>query len=289
MRVGTIILVKFATFLIVLSLGLPLPLQAGTFWQDGFENPMTPNWDTSACSGGAVNPGPQNGCNPRISTTIAHSGSRSLMADYSQCPTQTTGYGCGTFMDRTHPATTEVWTRFYSYTAPGFQYWPTNEAKRFFHKATNVTSDIIQDHWYGNPAGGFSTEQQVTNTGAPCKPNDSACIYGPNVGSVPLNNGQWYCIETHVKNNTAGQANGTLEMWVNGTQTVGYYNRELFGKDDNGVVIPIPQFSILRLYTQNSIGLMYYDDFAVGDTRIGCSISAIDTIPPSTPSGLIIR
>jgi len=28
--------------------------------------------------------------------------------------------------------------------------------------------------------------------------------------------GSWYCIETHVRLNDAGQSNGVFEMWING-------------------------------------------------------------------------
>ena len=282
MRVGSVTFGQIATFLILLSLGLPIPSQAATFWDDGFENHLTPNWDTGSCGGS-----PQDGCNPVISTDVAHSGTHSLKGNYL-CPGAENGITpCGAFYDRQHTPTNEIWTRFYSYTV-NFVNSPV-ETKRFFHKSGNSPSNVLVDHWWGSRSGGLSTERQVITSLAPCNAGDDACIYYSNVASKPLNDGQWYCIESHVKNNTAGQANGTIEMWVDGTQTVGYYNRELFGGPN-----PIPQYSALRIYVQSGYGLMYYDDFAVGDTRIGCGVGqspaqGADITPPSAPAGLTVR
>jgi|CXWL01.1.fsa_nt_gi hypothetical protein len=273
MRVETVTFGQIAALLIVLSLGLPTPSQATTFWEDGFENHLTPNWDTSACTGGAT--GPQDGCNPSISTDIAHSGTHSLKGTYT-CTYLPRG-GCGTFYDRTHAPSSEMWTRVYYYTV-GFTY-DSVETKHYFHKTIDVAADFIPfDHWFGSRQSAISSESQLPD-GPPCLPNDVSCNYTHNLANIPLNNNQWYCIETHVKENTAGQANGMVEQWVDGVQTVGYYGRTFHAN-------PIPQYSILRIYVQAGHGLMYYDDLAVGNTRIGCTA---DTIAPDAPLGLKVQ
>lgn len=233
---------------------------AVVYWTEDFENHLWTGsngnpWDTSACTGS-----PQDGCNGSISTDVAHSGTHSFKGDYT-CPGSEDGLTqCGTFYDRGHTPTTEVYTRVYYYTI-GFTYSPV-ETKHWFHKANNTTSDVIADNWNSERNIGLSTEQQIADTGAPCKPGDTACIYAENVGSVPLNDGQWYCIETHFKSNTAGNSDGVVEVWVDGVRTVNYTGRSIFATP--------PNFEIFRIYVQHGHGLMYYDDLAVGNTRIGC-------------------
>lgn len=252
--------------LLIFSTLFPNYSEAAVFWEESFENHLTPNWDTGAC--GSVS---QDGCNGRISTDVAHSGTHSFKGDYT-CAGASNGGQCGTFYDRFHPPTSEIWTRVY-YRTVGFVYSPI-ETKHWFHKAYNSMSDVIADHWSSGRSMGLSTERQIPE-GPPCKVGDTACIYSENVSSKPLDDDRWYCIETHVKNNTAGQANGVLEMWVDGTQTVRYTGRKLFDS-------PIPQFEIFRIYVQHGYGKMYYDDLAVGDTRIGCGPG--NSIPPSGPA-----
>jgi hypothetical protein len=282
MRVGTVTFAQLAAPLIVLSLWFPISSQAATFWEESFENHLTPNWDTGACENMGITPAPQDGCNPKISTDVAHSGTHSLKGTYT-----VSGGQNGTFYDRAHTPTTEVWTRFYYYTV-GFTYF-SNETKHFFHKADNSVRDFLVDNWYSSRELSWGSESQLPGP-PPCKSGGVSCNYLRNMASVPLNDNQWYCVESHVKENTLGQANGMLELWINGAQTVGYYGREF---SDN----PIPQFATLRIYVQNGSGLMYYDDFAVGDTRIGCGpgqtqaggIGAPDVAPPRAPSGLRLQ
>ncbi|MEK7762052.1 MAG: hypothetical protein AAB433_10755 [Nitrospirota bacterium] len=282
MRVGTLTFSQIAALLIVLSLGFPTPSQAVTFWDESFEGHLTPNWDTSGCTNGAVSPGPLDGCNPRISTDIAHTGTKSLKGDYNSGGTD--GLcgrgGCGTFYDRAHPGTTDVWTRFYYYTV-GFTYYSV-ETKHFFHKAHNTIRDFLVSNWNGSREFTLNSESQLPAP-PPCRSGDASCNYYANMGHVSMADGRWYCVETHVKENSVGSANGSLEMWIDGVQTTGYYNRQFTDS-------PVPLFDILRIYVQAGTGLMYYDDFAVGDTRIGCDVgqspASTDITPPATPEGL---
>jgi hypothetical protein len=63
-----------------------------------------------------------------------------------------------------------------------------------------------------------------------------------------------------------------VELWIDGVQTVKYTGRPIaFGSAG--------AYDIVRMYAQYGQGDRYIDDFAVGDTRIGCSAS-----PPSTPT-----
>src|SRR5262249_22918108 len=107
--------------------------------------------------------------------------------------------------------------------------------------------------------------------------------YSPQPATNPnFQSAQWYCIETHMKMNDPGQANGILEIFVNGVQALSYQNRTFVASNES----PYPGYDFVRFYTQIGHGIRYIDDLAVGNTRIGCGSSGGDTTPPSVPIGV---
>lgn len=288
MRVGTSNFGQIAPFLIVLSLGLPIASEAGVFWTEDFENHLTPNWDTSACGGS-----PQDGCNAVISTAQAYSGTKSLRGDYTttDClhpfPTYVT---CGTYYDRYFTPSSEVYFRFY-YRTTGFIYDSTT-TKHLYLANGIYYPDVVLKHEYG--AGNFSME--IEGDYDACPNRLDSCLYRENLTTRNTGNDQWYCIEGHVKYNTPGVQDGVLELWVDGTQTMSYTTLYMRGgSTNNGAVGSATNssqatMSYIRPYVQWGYGQMYYDDLAVGNTRIGCSGNQpSDITPPSTPSGLSVR
>ncbi len=205
------------------------------FWEDNFENHLTPNWDTASCTG--VFPGPLDGCNPSISTDFAFSGTHSLKSTFP-----------GTWLDR-----------------------PFNAS--VFPNGT--IGMVAQGAWLG---GIFDTRN-----------------YFANVGNGAVTNGQWYCIEEHLKMSGPGQSNGVIEVWKNGVQILSYTNLQLNGP--NSINPPgctslcnssQTTMTYLRHYAHEpSQGARYIDNLAVGTTRIGCSGAPTpDTTPPAVPTGL---
>ncbi|MGQ0702379.1 MAG: hypothetical protein ACT4PM_04510 [Gemmatimonadales bacterium] len=96
--------------------------------------------------------------------------------------------------------------------------------------------------------------------------------------------GQWYCVESHVRLNTAGQSDGVFELWINdaleaqrtGLNWVGGYSaygiNSVFFENywNNGS--PVAQER-------------YFDDIVVSTQRVGCSsVSA----PPSPSSPTLV-
>ena len=70
-------------------------------------------------------------------------------------------------------------------------------------------------------------------------PAYDSCPYYPNMARVPLSDNRWYCIETHLKMNTPGVANGVIELFITPvggatTQTHGYYAQKFRGPVPNG-------------------------------------------------------
>jgi len=290
MRMRNVTIGRIAALMFVLALALPITSQAGVFWDEDFENHLTPNWDTGACG---VNMGwspasPQDGCNPYISTNWAHNMTHSLLSDFSSAfPYRSdggTGIGTrGTYIDRFHQLTDDVWVRFYWH-GVNFVSYSGSVSKLFYNKTNDGVDLVTFGTWYGGYDFTPTTYNSASATFCPTTNRlDTACNWWPNLGSNrPLNNGGVYCVETHINHGTVGRSDGIVEVWVDGQQTTRY----------TGVAIRSSggQYNHITLYTQAGDGLRYIDNFAVGNTRIGCSgLPSSNITPPAAPTGLTVR
>ncbi|MDF0643656.1 MAG: hypothetical protein P0111_06465 [Nitrospira sp.] len=288
MRIGGRTLLAAAALILGIFSGSET--QAGVYFEEGFEGTLTPNWSTDSCSYMGIS-SPANGCNPSISSDMPHSGSKSLKGNYTgTCAVAgTPGADCGVWAFRSYGPTDDLWLRFWYRTA-NFTYNFSNTKNVYLNTSSTGVPNGVWEHVYGSREISF-TMQNVVET---CPSGSTVtCVYLPNVSSVPLSDNQWYCIETHNKMNTPGQANGVIEAFVNGVQTVGYYNRTFRGTSSNGAPSgnsSTAQFNGLKIFVQAGSGYMYYDDFAAGNTRIGCgAATAQDVTAPASPSGLRIQ
>lgn len=257
------------------------PAQAATFWTDTFENHLWTGsngnpWDTSACASSSPD-----GCapGPIISTDFAKFGTHSLK---SVTP--------GTYIDRFFgTSTTELWTRYYIYlfnyvanqtAGMKIQYYATQNTLRSY---PNFYAHIFPGNSVGIVAQGVWQNGVFTTTN-----------YMANVGSGTLANGQWYCIEEHLKMSGPGQANGVIEAWKDGVQIISYPAIQLNGPNDinpAGCTILCNSSNTTMTYLRHydhepSQGARYIDDLTVGNTRIGCGGSPPppDTTPPPVPN-----
>jgi hypothetical protein len=235
------------------------PSPAAVFWEEDFESDLATHWITSDPAWS----------NPFVSTELPHEGASSLKEIF-------TGRDSGNFMDRYHPAVEEAWTRFYYYTE-GFTYDPV-VTKLFYHQAdlpnSGYPSFVGLNMWGGNElaiAGQKVWEACGSDGSGPVNNGDDSCNYYPNAGHVPFTDNQWFCVETHIKMNTPGTADGVLELFVNGTQTLDYRNRTFrqpqVAATGNSAAA---QLNMIRIYVQSGVGTRYLDQFAVGPSRIGC-------------------
>jgi hypothetical protein len=257
------------------------------FWQDDFEAPTNlGNWDRSSVS------------MPYVSSSLPYQGLQSLRLDFI-------GPTGGGFMERYHPNVDEIYTRFYTQTN-AFTYEPSTGTKRF--ENVNLNSQyVLPSFWWEHLFGSRELSVVGQVVAEPCAstghPAYDSCNYYANIARVPLNDNQWYCIETHLKMNTPGVANGVIELWIDGVQTMSYTGRTFRGPS---VSHPsgnssLTTFNAIRLYRQAGVGTMWYDTFAVGSTRIGCSAGSAPpasappasppstTSPPNAPTGVTIR
>lgn len=218
-----------------------------------------------------------------VSTDVAHSGSKSLKGTYNAAWSDPNPQINTVGIYKGITASTEVYVRYWYYTS-GFTY-ASPSTKHIYYKGTPGAPNGVSVHGYGSRELGFAVQ-----TSADC--GYTACAFlTPNMASRPLADNTWYCIEEHFKLNTPGQANGMIELWVDGTQTLGSYNREFKGTAVSGTNGNSSNmvFDNLEIYKQNGHGSMYYDQFTAATTRIGCGSAPPppkDTTPPSIPTSL---
>ena len=119
---------------------------------------------------------------------------------------------------------------------------------------------------------------------------------------VPVTSGKWDQIEFEWKLNTPGQADGLLRFWIDGVLRIEALNKEWRGPTPTsvhpiyGTLCPTPSNVSIKntqIYAQCGIGNVWYDRFAVANTRIGLVNGTpppppppVDTQAPSIPASL---
>ena len=164
---------------------------------------------------------------------------------------------CGGATDRSFPGTTDLWSRFYIRLSPGFA---TNYVSTKVMRPT--TNGVLSGWWaffWGSQELSLSMQNYPTI-------GDAVNFY-PNVGdgSVP-SDGSWVCIETRIKLNAVGQADGVIEAYKNGVQFTNYTGLE-FRKVSQGSQNDV--FTYNSLFRQGGLGTINYDRLAFGNERIG--------------------
>lgn len=271
---NTVRLLLTSLVVILANAILPVVAHATIDWDEGFEYASNATMDTvwsSSCPGndGIIRP---TGTRPRT-------GSKSLELTFRGHQGITPGYqSC--YKDRllAAPTTGTLYTRFWMY-MDNFTVDETT-SKITLHPSYN--GDAFTTMWwvmmFGSPNFSVSIQKNWTPPGT----SDSVeNIYGPN---IPQN--QWVCLETRLTYATPGQQNGVVQAWINGTQVTNRTNVWMDRAGQQSV------FRGVRTYTQDGVGTIFYDDYAVSrDARIGCggTTTQTDTTPPATPSGFTAR
>jgi len=269
--------------------------QAAVFFDDSFEGatPEASGWSFTQgwCYYNAparTNPCPE----IDISTDVAYAGSKSIKGTYKAEWSDPNPQQHTQAILRKFPATTDIYVRYY-YRTNKFTYSAAAGTKHIYYKSIpNTNPNFFSINWFGSRELGFAG-QIVADTCPNGSPPYGSCNYYPNVASVPLNDNVWYCIEEHIKMNTPGVEDGALEIWVNGVRTLGYYSERFRGSQVNGPSgnSSNTYFDFIEIYKQNGDGLMYYDQVAVGNTRIGCTAGSTpqDITAPASPTGITVR
>ena len=269
----------FLLFLVIMTaLSLaPMLSHAAVFWDDEMEegtSGFSPAYMASTMIPNGI---------MAYDTSVKFSGAGSIRLNYPPaCQTLTTQNQCGGAATRSFPLTDNVYRRVYfrmsglgpNTTASGL--FETSVSA--FTKMLRLVSDGLNRDWWamgccGSKRFGFAAEN--------VPPGQALDLYS----SISLADNRWYCIETHEQLNTPGVANGIAEAWVDGARVLSRTNvmYRLAGNTN--------LWKTVGIFRQIGAGNMWWDRYAVGDTRIGCSGSSgqTDTTPPANPSGASVR
>ncbi len=169
---------------------------------------------------------------------------------------------------------TELWTRHW-------EYWATTtvataDKNGFPHHGARVRHSWDGDREYEAMIDGsgncWSDGTHYSMQLNPDPAGKAACAVSHY--DVVANKGAWHCIESHMKLNSAGAANGVLEMYVDGSSTPSATTSSAnFGSNPLG----IGSLSFVSNATggngswPSSTNYRYIDDVAWSTSRIGCN------------------
>jgi len=241
-----------------------------------------------------------------FTTERAHSGTKSFKADYSNCCQDFTATpnadACN--LEELAPTTNmkllEIWVRFWRYTH-NYGMNPNAGANKQIYFHTNgygLPNAIIYDYnaLAGSPPGNIGWSFQNTidawdNRGlGPFVPNYNGGWYaGPNLGASAFIPDRWQCYEAHLKFNTitngVPNSDGVAETWIDGTLVSRYVNWRMQPAAGSGGALAYWGPFIMYRQGASQGSIVYFDDIAMGDERIGCG--AIAPPPaPNAPTGI---
>lgn len=176
----------------------------------------------------------------------------------------------------------EIYWRYYVRYQSGWSGGGGNKMSRAtsFVSASSWAQSMIAHVWSAgqsqqylasDPASGTSTSGTVLTTTY----NDFPHLrwLGMARGTNPLfsstNVGKWYCVESHVRWNDAGSANGIFETWIDGTLDSRRTGLNWVGSYANYGMNAV----YLENYWNNGSPKQqsrYFDNFIVSTTKIGC-------------------
>lgn len=266
-----------------------LCLLAGTahatvFWDDEMEDAST-HFNASGFLLGTLVPAGT----VTFDTSVKFSGSGSIRLNYpANCLTDTTVGQCGGAASAPFTPTDDLWMRLYfrmSGLGPN-----TTSTGRFIPAITAYTKMMKTQNGTTYPRSWSSMGQNNTNYGIGYENVPSFGHARAIFSSFSFANDQWYCLETHQKMNTV--VNGTFipdgisQQYVDGVLVSNVSDLLL----RNTATSPTAQWTEVGIFRQVGAGNIWYDKWAVGDTRIGCSgtVTPPDTTPPSPPTSPVV-
>jgi hypothetical protein len=159
-------------------------------------------------------------------------------------------------------------------------------AKQHYWKLNGATGypSFVFGSFQSTPYWQIGSQQNPAIT-CPNGSVDVACNNYANLAQISMLDGQWHCVESHIKLNTVGMSDGQLDVWIDGTHTVGLTGNWRSSLSSTA------EFVSFETYRQGSDNMYRYeDDDVVATTRIGCAGSpSVDSMPPKSPRGLRVQ
>ena len=214
-------------------------------------------------------------------TAVKFSGAGSIRLNYPAiCQTLTTNNQCGGSLSESFPLTNDLYERAYfrmSGTGPDPTISGLFETGAAATKMQKFQSDILGGlfarGWMVMPYRGKNGVMSLENV-----PTTGAATNVPT--SFTFGDNRWYCIEMRQKMNTPGENDGIIQVWIDGTQVA--LRTDINWRRAGSNV----QWSNVSLFRQIGAGNIWFDRFAVGNTRIGCigNPPPVDTTRPTPPT-----
>ena len=227
------------------------------YWDEDFEGNLTDNWGVNQCFaglGGQSSPF-TNGCNPRIDSSQKHSGSNSVLCDYTGEIYDDGGAGAyGIFINRSFTATQDLWVRFYWYTISPYGYYTGNGiAKIMIFGNPNRNWDLVLVNKWDNSFS-FIIEDKINGLGQTLTSNQDGSDISHDV---------WHLVELNINAGSKGNSDGVVRLWVDNTLRLSYTNVPIVASGN-----PDPTTSSFM-----EIGCQAAGDYALDGSDIGNTIN----------------
>jgi len=182
----------------------------------------------------------------------------------------------------------EIYWRIYFKLQEGFVGYPDKLTRATIFAGSGRQQAMIAHVWHHftersyllmDPVSGINDNSELVTTSY----NDFGNFIwmGNRRGTTSISPGRWYCVETHVKLNSAGNSDGILEFWIDG-------NLEA-SRNDLNYVKSWSDYGLNSVIVSNYWNdgspveqERYLDAFVISKQRIGC----IDDSPPAAPENL---
>lgn len=265
--------------LLIFTLTIPTPSHAGIFFDTSFETCPVGTGADFPCEGWDDFKLESRG-HLEVTNSLGFSGTKSVKGTFDSINGNTQQPS----ISRSWTRVPHIFARFVTRASAGFQICGNLNTKLVRFK-DDVGYPLT---WISNRYGTY----QVLMEG----PYDYAGTYILNSGIAPSQT-SWDQIEFEYKLNTPGQSDGLMRLWINGVLRIEQLNRAYIGPTPtsrgpaHGLLNPSTYLiRTAQIFVQSGLGSLYYDRFAVGDTRIGPMQSkSADSTPPASPQGFQAR
>jgi hypothetical protein len=229
----------------------------------------------------------------KIQYTVLNPNEPGNTASYTDCSV-CKGTDCGTPWQGGIPYATEfywrAWVRLHNYGLNPYKnfnaqkviYFHTFSASGYPDALFMFLGSLVPAMTVQNAVECPNFNNTLGNFVANC--NTTSNLYA-NQGLADLTQDTWHCLEGHYKMNsmtgTTPNRDAVFEQWINGNLALRYTNWAFRSNVDN-------RFLGFQIYKQGAAlgSVMYWDDVAAGDERIGCGVVPTPAVKPSAPLNL---